>query len=198
MSEIEEIHSFVGNYVEMKDFTTGEEIVRDYFDRKVDGTSNLRNWYEDENDDAFEDEVFDVVRDITDISLPNVRIEADVGDNPDFDVVVLPLGGFGQNYAIEVKDYLQEGNGNVDEKPAISMESGELRSELIRKPKDYAEQIDSNLISIVKGLSDEQYDNLQRLAEASNVALLNGENYEEELHDLLFEQRFRELSDYIH
>jgi len=182
----------------MKDFTTGEEIVRDYFDRKVDGTSNLRNWYEDENDDAFEDEVFDVVRDITDISLPNVRIEADVGDNPDFDVVVLPLGGFGQNYAIEVKDYLQEGNGNVDEKPAISMESGELRSELIRKPKDYAEQIDSNLISIVKGLSDEQYDNLQRLAEASNVALLNGENYEEELHDLLFEQRFRELSDYIH
>jgi hypothetical protein len=198
LSEIEEIHSFVGNYVEMKDFTTGEEIVRDYFDRKVDGTSNLRNWYEDENDDAFEDEVFDVVRDITDISLPNVRIEADVGDNPDFDVVVLPLGGFGQNYAIEVKDYLQEGNGNVDEKPAISMESGELRSELIRKPKDYAEQIDSNLISIVKGLSDEQYDNLQRLAEASNVALLNGENYEEELHDLLFEQRFRELSDYIH
>ena len=195
--EAHEISKYVGDYATIKELTSGGELIHGYFNEKVDENSNLTDWYQDVEDDPFEDEVFDRVRNLSGVSLENIRIEADVGDNPDFDAVALPLGEFGTGFAIEVKNYLQEDNEEVDTPPAEEKDSGELRSELIRKPKDYAEQADLKLISIAKGLSEEQYSNLRRLAESSNVILLNENNYEESLEEVLFERRFRELANYV-
>ncbi len=195
--EIYEISKYVGDYANVKELTSSGEIVRRYFDEKVENSSNLTGWYRDVEDDDFENEVFDRIQDSTGISMENVRIEVDVGDNPDFDAVALPLGGVGQGYAFEVKNYSQDKNDEVDVSPAEKKDSGELRSELIRKPKDYAEQADLQLVSVAKGLSDDQYENLRRLAESSNVMLLNEGNYKEKLNEVLFEQKFREMSDYV-
>jgi len=156
---------------------------------------NSRGLCDTTND--FENEVFESVCDLTGIALENVRIEVDVGDNPDFDTVALPLGSLGTGHAIEVKNYSQEENSEVDESPSVSKDSGELRSELVRKPKDFAEQADLKLITVVKGLSEEQYDDLRRLAESSNVELLNEYNYEDRLSEILFEQKFKEMSQYV-
>jgi hypothetical protein len=196
-SEIQEIQTYVGEYADMKIFRNGGEIVHDYFDERITENSNLEGWHQDMHEDDFEEEVFMAVRKLTSVALDNIRIEVDVGDNPDFDVAALPLGGFGTNYAIEVKNYLQEDNDEVDEAPATNKDAGELRSELIRKPKEFAEQADCDLITIVKGLSGEQYDDLNRLAESSSVVLLNDDNYEEELRKLLVEESFKEMSEYV-
>lgn len=196
-SEVNEISTYVGEYADVKELTYDGEIAHNYFDEKVEESSNLTDWYLDTEDDDFEKEIFDAVCDLTGIALANVRIEVDVGDNPDFDTVALPLGGMGTSYAIEVKNYSQEENEKVDKKPSMDKDSGELRSELIRKPKDYAEQADLKLITVVKGLSDEQYEDLRRLAESSNVALLNDANYKEKLKEMLFEQNYREMSEYV-
>jgi hypothetical protein len=196
-NETQEISTYVGDYATIKELEHGGEIVHDYFNRKVNQNSNLEGWHQDVQKNDFEEEVFEAVREFTGVALPNIRIEVDVGDNPDFDVVALPLGGFSSNYAIEVKDYLQDDNEEVAEAPAMNKDSGELRSELIRKPKEYAEQADLNLITVVKGLSEEQYDNLQRLADSSNVILLNESNYQEELSKFLFETRYREMEEYV-
>ncbi|QKY21193.1 hypothetical protein B4589_012715 [Halolamina sp. CBA1230] len=196
-NEIHEISTYVGDYAEAKELTYDGEIVHEYFDKKVKESSNITDWYLDEENNDFEDEVFDSVCELTGIALENVRIQVDVGDNPDFDAVALPLGGMGTGYAIEVKDYSQEDNDAVDESPSVSKDSGELRSELIRKPKDYAEQADLQLITVVRGLSEEQYEDLHRLADSSNVALLNEDNYEERLSNMLFEQKLREMSEFV-
>jgi hypothetical protein len=196
-SEIQEIETYVGDYADMKIFKNGGEIVHDYFDERITANSNLEGWHQDIHEDDFEEEVFKTVRELTSVALDNIRIEVDVGDNPDFDVAALPLGGFGTSYAIEVKDYLQEDNDEVSEAPADNKDAGELRSELIRKPKEYAEQADCDLITIVKGLSEEQYGDLTRLAESSSVVLLNHNNYQEELRKLLIEESFKEMSEYV-
>ena len=196
-SEMHEISKFVEGYANIDSLQNGGEIVNVYFNSKINEKSNLTDWREDEEDDEFNEEVYRMVNSLTAVSLSNVRIEVDIGDNPDFDVVALPLGGFGSNYAIEVKDLLQEDNNEVDTKPASEKDSGELRNELIRKPKNYAEEADLDLITVVKGLDEDQYESLSNLAESSNVILLNEDNYEDGLNEILFEQSFREMSDFI-
>lgn len=190
LSEVDEIETFVGDYANVNDSQKGGEIVHRYFDRKVDENSNLTDWYLDDFANDFEKEVHEGIKQYTGVSISNVRIESDVGDNPDFDVVFLPFGGLGQGYAVEVKDYAQDSNAEVEEPPSVNKDSGELRSELVRKPKEFAEQADLKLISVVKGLSEEQYTNLDRLARSSNVYLLNEDNYLNKAEELIFEKSF--------
>lgn len=197
INEMNEIETYVGEFAEIKQLIKGGEIVHHYFNAKVAKNPNLEDWYQDDFQNDFEEKVYKEIRDISGVTLSNVRIQADFGDNPDFDTVVLPLGGLGTNYAVEVKNYSQESNPEVEEPPSANLESGELRSELIRKPKDFAEQAGLNLISIVKGLSDDQYDNLHKLAESSNVILLNDENYLNNIEDLIFKHNFESAKEFI-
>jgi hypothetical protein len=197
ISEAREIAAYVGGYVEIEGLMTGGEIIYKYFDNKIEEDENLDNWGNKSFQNNFEENVYKEVNKFTGIAANNIEIVRQVGDNPDFDVVALPLGSLGTGYAIEVKDLLQRDNEHVDEAPAKSMETGELRNELIRKPKEYAEQLDLSLVTVAKGLSEQQYNDLQKLTSSSNVFLLNGENYSERLSKILVQKTLSECSEYV-
>ncbi|WP_323192721.1 hypothetical protein [Halostella sp. PRR32] len=192
--EIEQISNTVGQFVKMEEYNKGGEIARKYFNKKIEGTT-LSDWYSERPVNEFEEEVLESVQNKIGVCLSNVNIEMEMGENPEYDVVALPLGDQSYRFAIEVKNYKQEDNEEVEEAPAVAMDSGELRNELITKPKEEADRADLSLITIVKGLKEDQYENLRRHADTSNVLLLNEENYDEELEEHLLKEPLRNLSE---
>lgn len=184
-NEVEAIDDIVGDFMNLKSVKDGEDIVRDYFEGKKD-EDYVTDWYTEETDDEFEQEVYESVDNLTGVCLPNVNVESSVGESPEYDVVTLPVGPSGQSYAVEAKDYDRD---QVDD----DLEFGNLRYNLITQPKEDADRVDLDLITVVRGLEDDQFENLKRHADASNVILLNEEEFESTLREVLIEQNLREL-----
>jgi len=191
-SDIQQIQDMVGDFVEVETFNYGDDHIKDYFDSMV-AEDYADNWYVEETDDDFEDAVYQTVSQYVGICLLNLNVELELGENPEYDVVSLPLGEYGESYAIEVKNYDRD---EIEE--AEDPIPDNLRYSLITQPREEAERTDLKLITIVRGLSDEQYEDLQRHAGPSNVVLLNEDNYEEGIREELIDNSLSEFLSMLH
>jgi len=186
--EIDRITDVAGSFVNLQRFDHGQDHVKNHL-KGMTNNDYVEQWRVEDSDDEFEQEVFESVTDLTAIALPNVNLQLDHGENPEYDIISLPLGRLGEEYAIEVKNYEREELEEVDD-PLPD----DLRYRLITQPKEEAGRVDLDLITVVKGLGDEQYNDLQRHAEPSGVVLLNEDNYETRLREVLIEGTLNQLS----
>lgn len=191
-TDIQQIRDMVGGFVEVESFNHGEDHVKNYFDEMV-SEEYADSWYVEETDDEFEEEVYDTVKEQIGVCLPNLNVNLEIGENPEYDIVTLPLGKYGDPYAIEVKNYDRE-----DIEEANDPIPDNLRYRLITQPREEAERVNLNLVTIVKGLSDEQYDDLQRHAGPSDVVLLKEDNYKKQIKEVLVDDSISELQSIVH
>ena len=184
-SELNEIQSMVGDFVNLDSMETGGELVHKYFNQKI-NEKGFTGWQAGEFKNEFEKKVYQTVCEFTSIAVPNVNVELEVGENPEYDTVALPAEEHGERYAIEAKDFDQVQQAVDSNSDSDTFSPGNLHYKLITQPKEEAERSDLKLITIVRGIPDEKYDDLTRHARPSNVVLLNEYNYEEELEKEIF------------
>lgn len=188
---IDNITSMVGEFVDIESFYYGEDHVGEYFDNLI-SNDYAENWYTDKIKDDFEQEVYNLVNNYSAICKQNVNVELNLGENPEYDIVSLPLGEYGDAYAIEVKNYDRDHIDEVDDPLPDN-----LRSALITHPREEAERVNLELITVVKGLTDEQYNDVKRHAGPSDVVLLNEDNYKEELKEELVLESIKQIQSII-
>lgn len=189
-TSVTEVDQIVGEFMTLDKLEHGESLVREYFNQKTKG-DYVSDWSMGEYKDEFEQEVFETVNSLTGVCLPNIHVKSSVGESLEYDVVALPVGPYGNSYAIEAKNYDRE---NVDEE---DNDHGNLRYNLITQPKEDADRVGLDLITVVKGLTDDQFENLKRHATPSNVILLNDSNYQEKLNEVLIDNNLKEFASNI-
>jgi hypothetical protein len=186
-SHVEAISHAASDFVNLGRIKKGDDFVDTYLDSKSDNDM-ITGWYTEETDDDFEGEVFDSVVNLTGICKRNVKVELEMTES-EYDIIASPLGMTGKQYAIEVKNFdrMEEASAEgdtVDEN---------LRYQLLTQPRREAENADLELITIVKGLEDERFDDVKQHANASNALLLDEESYEDGLAEELIHTNLRQL-----
>lgn len=187
--EADDIANILSDYVTLEEWKSGSDLVGEFLDSSTD----IKAWKSEESDDPFEREVEEVIGERVSAYIGNVGVQFESG-NGEYDTIAMPMGQFGEKYAVEVKDFedVQEKIEEQEEQSELS--STNLKTKLITQPKGEADRIGLNLIMIVNDIPNETYSNLVREASPVGVTLLNDENYEEKLEEIFIQQGWEQLA----
>lgn len=189
--EVSQLETLVGNFIQVEEFKHGENILEDYLEDQTDN-EYVTGWYIGESEDDFEETVFDYIKDLTGICMKNVKLELQSGES-EYDIVAAPLGRFGEQYAIEVKDF--DRDTVEDEQDEEGSEVGGLRYQLLTQPQREAGNANLKLITIVNGLEEERFDDVERHAGPNDGILLNENNFKETVKEVLISDNLESLSE---